>query len=670
MATLLPEGKQSFTDGAGKPLVGGKLYTYDAGTSTPRPTYADAAGTIANTNPVVLDARGEATVFWQGAYKAVLKDASGVTVWTVDHVRDEGAALALDLLDTAPGKGAALVGYDSGTAQDVLDEAKPMANYTALRAYTGRATGVRITQAGLAGFFQRDDADTTSADNGGTIIVDASGRRWMRVFVTAVNVKWFGAVGDGVTDDTAAIQAAVAASNSIVVPPGNYYLDEYSSSNDVVFQLHNGTYNIQNIGDVTFTLRTATGTGDCFPVVFDLKGAGGSSFGKFRFRDLGYDDSTSNRRGLKAYRLTADGSTGSWGDVSIDRIQCNNCISPISFEGADSNNRVRGVHVSEIALENCYYGPLCQNQGDNFTVDVLSGSQVRRIYFVYGCKTHDVRIIDRNPKGSTGTINISRSAGGFNTEGLNIRYSCREASVANQLYANINHIDLLGGAIRGVRLHLDIDVPVAAVPLRFINYDGSGGNESTAASTNIVDDVVVTGTFGSTSSVIDTIASYGSRGYLDVTARNATIGAVTREAFMLENDEGTWTPVLVDSDLNTGEGQTASVAIGTFQKRGRVVTFTGRLRMTSLGSLNTSSVATISGLPYKSANVSNRIGSVTVFSASNLNLTAAAAIVGYVSQNNSIITLQKWSATTGTTGLAISEVSLDGELAFSGHYTV
>lgn len=129
MATLLPEGKQSFTDGAGMPLVGGKLYTYDAGTSTPRPTYSDAAGTIPNTNPVVLDARGEATVFWQGAYKAVLKDASGVTVWTVDHVRDEGAALALDLLDTAPGKGAALVGFKQAgvgavarTAQSKLRE--------------------------------------------------------------------------------------------------------------------------------------------------------------------------------------------------------------------------------------------------------------------------------------------------------------------------------------------------------------------------------------------------------------------------------------------------------------------------------------------------------------------------------------------------------------------
>ena len=88
MATLLPEGKQSFTDDAGNPLVGGKLYTYDAGTNTPRPTFVDATGTIPNTNPVILNARGEATVFWDGSYKAVLKDANDVTIWTVDNIRD------------------------------------------------------------------------------------------------------------------------------------------------------------------------------------------------------------------------------------------------------------------------------------------------------------------------------------------------------------------------------------------------------------------------------------------------------------------------------------------------------------------------------------------------------------------------------------------------------
>lgn len=109
----------------------------------------------------------------------------------------------------APG-GSDLVGYDGGTAQDVLDESKPMANYTALSAYTGRATGVRITQSGLAGCFQRDDADTTSADNGGTIIVDAIGRRWKRLFSGFVEAKFFGADPTGVTDSAAAIEAAIA----------------------------------------------------------------------------------------------------------------------------------------------------------------------------------------------------------------------------------------------------------------------------------------------------------------------------------------------------------------------------------------------------------------------------------------------------------------------------
>lgn len=86
MAVLLPEGRQSFTDSAGVPLVGGRLYTYAAGTSSPKVTYADASNITPNTNPIILDGRGEATIFWSGAYKVVLRDASDVVVWTVDNV--------------------------------------------------------------------------------------------------------------------------------------------------------------------------------------------------------------------------------------------------------------------------------------------------------------------------------------------------------------------------------------------------------------------------------------------------------------------------------------------------------------------------------------------------------------------------------------------------------
>lgn len=86
-ATLFPQGKQYYSTSTGAPNVGGKVYTYAAGTTTPLATYSDAAGAVPNTNPVVLDARGEALIFWNGNYKVVLKDLNDNTIWTVDNVR-------------------------------------------------------------------------------------------------------------------------------------------------------------------------------------------------------------------------------------------------------------------------------------------------------------------------------------------------------------------------------------------------------------------------------------------------------------------------------------------------------------------------------------------------------------------------------------------------------
>lgn len=88
MASLLPEGKQKFFGNNGLPMVGGMVYTYDAGTSTPRATYADADGLTPNPWPVILDARGEAVIFWSGAYKVNLRDPDGVDIWTVDGIEE------------------------------------------------------------------------------------------------------------------------------------------------------------------------------------------------------------------------------------------------------------------------------------------------------------------------------------------------------------------------------------------------------------------------------------------------------------------------------------------------------------------------------------------------------------------------------------------------------
>lgn len=78
----------SFVDINGRPLVGGKLYTYEAGTSTLATTYRDIDGTEANENPILLDGRGECVCFLdcKKTYKIVLKDAHDCTIWEQDNV--------------------------------------------------------------------------------------------------------------------------------------------------------------------------------------------------------------------------------------------------------------------------------------------------------------------------------------------------------------------------------------------------------------------------------------------------------------------------------------------------------------------------------------------------------------------------------------------------------
>lgn len=88
MALLSPNPKQQFFDANGEPLVGGKIYTYEAGTSTPVATYTDSSGNTANTNPIILDSRGMCNIWLLDTvvYKYVVKDADDVLIFTTDNI--------------------------------------------------------------------------------------------------------------------------------------------------------------------------------------------------------------------------------------------------------------------------------------------------------------------------------------------------------------------------------------------------------------------------------------------------------------------------------------------------------------------------------------------------------------------------------------------------------
>lgn len=114
-AYVLQEGKQAYVTATGAPANGWKLYTYDTGTLNPRTTWLDSGQVTPNTNPIILDARGECVVFWSGVYRVRLEDNLGNTIWgPIDglSVLDPTAALITDLATSNNGsKGAGMIGF-------------------------------------------------------------------------------------------------------------------------------------------------------------------------------------------------------------------------------------------------------------------------------------------------------------------------------------------------------------------------------------------------------------------------------------------------------------------------------------------------------------------------------------------------------------------------------
>lgn len=157
-----------FFDNNGDPLSGGKLFTYAAGTTTPQTTYTSSTGVASHTNPIILDAAGrvpggEIWLTEAVQYKFVVKTSTDVQIGSYDNIVGINPQT-----------------YDNAT-QIIYDP--PFANSVSTNVAT------KLSE--------------------------------------AVSVKDFGAVGDGLTNDTDAFAATAAYINArgggiVIIPPGTY----------------------------------------------------------------------------------------------------------------------------------------------------------------------------------------------------------------------------------------------------------------------------------------------------------------------------------------------------------------------------------------------------------------------------------------------------------------
>jgi hypothetical protein len=247
---------------------GAKLYVYAPSTTTKRPVYATSALTTQLANPVTADGAGKfPAIYLDNAftYKIVINDKNGAPLYQRDPyipgMAPDSASLAP--YQSAAAASAASVGTDAVTASTAASTASTaaaaaqayLASLTALptqglgltaasRASLGMLATTApaiLTESGREGVFVFDSANHSAhvtADARQGIYVarssDATGAAgaWVRKYPGSINVKWFGAKGDGVTDDTAAIQAALNTINALgggtlFFPRGTYIISAY-----------------------------------------------------------------------------------------------------------------------------------------------------------------------------------------------------------------------------------------------------------------------------------------------------------------------------------------------------------------------------------------------------------------------------------------------------------
>lgn len=214
---------------------------------------------------------------------------------------------------------------------------------------------IKCTGDGIFGDFKVKDATVT--DNGGTLIVftDDSNRYVERKFSGAVNVRWFGAVGDGAADDAAAIQSAInfdqgVRGREVYFPPGTYgittNIDIGSTNTQFGLTIDGGGFNVSLITIITGFDGIGAGAVDT-NTIFLIDGTGMSNHRK-TFKNVSIADNsgiaTTGFSGVKMRNGAFEtGFNGIWFTTSkthidIDQDSLGPNVDSCVFDGATNSS--------------------------------------------------------------------------------------------------------------------------------------------------------------------------------------------------------------------------------------------------------------------------------------------------------------------------------------------
>ena len=164
MASLTPTPKQQIYGSDGNPLVGGKIYTYAAGTTTPLATYTDAGAGTANTNPIILNSLGQANIWLapSSSYKFSVYTSADVLLYTVDNIATpiDYLSLVTSLASPPP------IGSTAPNTGEFTTLAATTGTITTVNSTTVSATTVNATTVTATGTVT---AETLTFEGGGSM---------------------------------------------------------------------------------------------------------------------------------------------------------------------------------------------------------------------------------------------------------------------------------------------------------------------------------------------------------------------------------------------------------------------------------------------------------------------------------------------------------------------
>lgn len=351
-----------FFNNDGTVLSGGKLNTYTAGTTTPAVTYTTSAGNIAHSNPIILNSAGRVPgsgEIWLTdgiTYKFVLTDANDVLIATYDNISGINSnfvnftneqeiqtatagqtVFTLTTMQYQPATGSLSVFVDG------VNQYGPGAQY----AFTETSSTVVTFVTGLhVGASVKFTTSAINASSYGTAFDISYTPPFTNSVATNVGNKLsqtmsvtdFGAVGDGVTDDTAELQNAInyASANglTLLVPEGTYITT-------TVLTLPTTGSNI--VGDVSQPRikRTGADTTPVFQVAQANVGGGGT------FENLYIDGDNIATEGFNLGRI--NGANNGYTSFGTKIINCNvfRCTSTGINTGSFATNAAVDVVIDK-----------------------------------------------------------------------------------------------------------------------------------------------------------------------------------------------------------------------------------------------------------------------------------------------------------------------------------